>query len=252
MKTELKQKLSGILGTIVFHILVLCCFIFFGLTTPLPIPQEEGVEVNLGNSDDGMGEIQPLELNSEQAKSTPQNPSNNENDAISQNTEETAKINDINKNKKVEPNNEVKKPEQPKVDNRAIYKGNSNKNGGNEGETGKPGDQGNPNGNPNAKNHYGTPGNGHGVSFSLTGRKAILLPQPSNNFTETGTVVVSITVNKSGDVVRAEAGARGTTTTNPILFKLAKEAAFKTKFDVKNDANDEQKGSITYHFIIRD
>jgi hypothetical protein len=53
-----REKIKGVIGTIIYHLLVLSALLFFGLTTPLPLPGEEGVEVNLGNSDQGSGVIQ--------------------------------------------------------------------------------------------------------------------------------------------------------------------------------------------------
>ena len=54
---EDKNRFYGIIGTISFHVILLLIFIFCGFTTPLPLPEEQGVEVNLGNSEEGMGEI---------------------------------------------------------------------------------------------------------------------------------------------------------------------------------------------------
>ena len=56
-----KNRAKGIIGTIVFHVAILLALIFFGLSTPLPLPGEEGVEVNLGSSDQGMGFVQEEE-----------------------------------------------------------------------------------------------------------------------------------------------------------------------------------------------
>ena len=53
-------------------------------------------------------------------------------------------------------------PEPPKVNERALYKGNSNTDGegSNQGETGQPGDQGQPDGTPDATNYQGSGGLG--------------------------------------------------------------------------------------------
>ena len=55
MKKEDKNKISGIAGTILFHIGVLLLLIFLALRTPLPLPGEEGVMVNFGYDETGMG-----------------------------------------------------------------------------------------------------------------------------------------------------------------------------------------------------
>ncbi|OFY20340.1 MAG: hypothetical protein A2X02_01135 [Bacteroidetes bacterium GWF2_29_10] len=93
-------------------------------------------------------------------------------------------------------------------------------------------------------------GDGKGVSFSLKGRKSILLPKPSYNVNEQGKVVVEITVDKKGNVIKAVPGVRGTTTSSQALLKFALEAAYKAKFNSDVNAAEYQKGIITYNFII--
>ena len=233
-----KNDIRGIIGTVLFHVMILVCFIFFGFRTPLPLPAEEGVEVNLGNSDEGMGPVQPENLASFNANNAN---SGNPDQTYTQNSEETASLNE-NKNK-----NTTQQTEQ-KVNDKALYKGKQNSKGGSEGETGKPGDQGHPNGDPNAKNHYGTPGN-NGISYFMKDRVYKSLPKPNYNSRDEGIVVVSIWVDKNGKVTKAIAGARGTTTTSQTLWRLAEDAARKSTFNEKADAPEEQKGTITYNFV---
>lgn len=49
----------GIIGTIVFHTIVLLLLIFLGFFTPLPLPGEEGILVNFGTTDQGLGKQEP-------------------------------------------------------------------------------------------------------------------------------------------------------------------------------------------------
>lgn len=237
---ERKYKTGGVVGTILFHALILVCFFLFGFSSPLPPPPEEGVEVNLGYSEDGMGEIQPDQPASEDASSPPS--SDAQDDVSTQNTEESHSL-----DKKNNSNNKTTTPQEDAVNKNALYPGKKNP-GGSEGETGKPGDQGHPDGDPDAKNHYGTPGPG-GVSFNLSGRNKKSLPKPEYNSRDEGIVVVSIWVDKNGNVTKAIPGARGTTTTSTYLLNTAKAAALKAKFHEKADAPEEQKGTITYNFI---
>lgn len=234
-----KNEVKGIVGTVLFHALVLVCFIFFGFTTPLPLPEEEGVEVNLGYSDEGMGDIEPVNPKSEQTVNN--NSGSNENENITQNTEESVSLN---KNK----NNNTQQQEE-KIDKTIAYNKNKNTNGGSQGITGNPGNQGDPNGNPNSNNYNGNSPYGDGISFKLSDRKSKSLPKPNYNLKEEGTVIVTIWVDKSGNVTKAQSGARGTTTTSTVLWKLAEDAAKRSKFDTKPTAPEEQKGTITYNFI---
>jgi len=246
-----KNKIIGILATVSFHLILLIFFILFGFTTPLPLPEEQGVEVNLGNNDEGIGQVQPENLTPNTTSSViPQNYTPNY--YTDQSNDESVNLNHKNKNEKVnqkpkETKEEVK--EENKINPLALFQGNKNKTGGSEGITSNPGDQGNPLGNPNAQNHVGNPGGGGGPSFSLKGRSAKLLPKPDYNSNEQGTVVVKIWVNNNGEVTRVEAGQRGTTTSDRTLWKLAESAALKARFSPDSDAPEDQTGTITYRFI---
>ena len=74
-------------------------------------------------------------------------------------------------------------------------------------------------------------------------------PKPKGNQTE-GKVVVSITVDRLGNVIYANAGAQGSTTFNKELLARAKKAALKTKFDTKESAPANQQGKIIYDFRL--
>lgn len=51
---------EGLAGTIIVHVIVLILMFMLGLFTPLPLPGEEGILVNFGNSDQGSGTEEPL------------------------------------------------------------------------------------------------------------------------------------------------------------------------------------------------
>lgn len=267
-----KDEIKGLTGTILFHAILVLALLFLALRTPLPLPSEGGVEVNLGNSDDGMGLIQPAELQASNQTSPPTPEASDADKLLTDDTEETPAI----EQKKVtKPAAEkpvpkpVIKPEpapvpQPKVDPRAMFPGKSatgdkTGQGGNEGITGKPGDQGKVTGDPNATGYDGPGGSGNGkssgigdgISFDLGGRTSRQIPSPSNKFSDEGRVVVTIFVNRSGNVTRVIAPAKGTTTSSTHLRQLAEQAAKLAKFSPKEDAPEEQKGTITYIFKLK-
>lgn len=64
-----KYKRTGLAGTIIFHAAILLLVVFFGYTTPLPLPAEEGILINFGDEDQGMGQVEPkiMETTQEQA-----------------------------------------------------------------------------------------------------------------------------------------------------------------------------------------
>lgn len=293
MINDKKNKVRGIIGTILFHIGMLILLLFLALRTPLPLPGEEGVLVNLGYGETGMGIDQQLEEASAEPLPKPVisrvEPAKEE--YLTQDVEEAPAIKEKKVEKKVEkkkePEKVIKKPEpepepvkeilppepepepKPQANPKAMYKGKgtSGAAGGREGQTGQPGDQGQPNGTPGAAlykggggegngtgNGKGTgtgpgDGSGSGISYSLGGRGSLMLHKPSYDSKEQGKVVVTIKVDKNGNVTSAVAGAKGTNVSDQTLWQLAKDAALKSKFATDSNAPDTQVGTITYNFI---
>lgn len=93
-------------------------------------------------------------------------------------------------------------------------------------------------------------GRGNGVAFSLSGRMAKTLPKPSYPGIDEGIVVVEVSIDKYGRVIKAVPGISGTTTKNSALIEAAKSAALKTTFDSCIDAPEIQIGTITYRFVL--
>jgi TonB family protein len=91
------------------------------------------------------------------------------------------------------------------------------------------------------------------ISYSLGDRKIMATPKKSiNSIEREGRIVVGIIVDKYGKVVKATPVARGSTSTDDYLGKLAIEAAYSTKFDYNPDAPIMQPGSMTFTFISAD
>ncbi|MFT6687792.1 MAG: protein TonB, partial [Saprospiraceae bacterium] len=120
-----------------------------------------------------------------------------------------------------------------------------------EGDDTEVGDKGDPNGNPNAKNYYGT---GKGLdgdgNYQLGGRKALNKEKIVQDCNEAGTVVVSIEVDRNGNVISAVPGVRGTTNNSRCLTEPAKRAALATKFNKDDKAPSKQIGKIVYRFSL--
>ena len=97
----------------------------------------------------------------------------------------------------------------------------------------------------------GGTGPGQGIGFDLTGRNMRSMPRLEDRSQEQGKIVIEIIVDKNGNVLRAEGPARGSTITNGTLVRKSKEAAMKAKFSPSAKGVEEQKGSITFNFILR-
>ena len=72
----------------------------------------------------------------------------------------------------------------------------------------------------------------------------------SNDFEETGKIVVEIIVDRNGKVASARPGVKGTTISNKTQQEKARLAALRTKFSPNPDAALRQKGYITFNYSI--
>ena len=250
MSNEKKDKGIAIAGTIVVHALVLLVLFLMAFRTPLPLPGEEGVEVDLGMMDQGMGNIQPEKPAIPMAAQPQQQQNKSKEDLVTQNDDEAPAIE---KPKNTKPKQETKPVEEPKptVNQKALFKGSNNPQaGGSEGITGQPGDQGKPNGLAGIKKYDGNGGKGNGTGYDLGGRGAKSLHRPDDDFSEEGRIVVDIWVNRDGQVVRAEVATKGTDIINNAMRQKAIQAAKRSTFASDPDAPEEQHGTITYTFVI--
>jgi len=264
MNKYIKNNKSGIFGTIIFHLILVLLLVFMGFKVPFPLPAEEGILINFGTDDSGSGLIETENMNSSESESLQENKkidetsANNDEKVLTQNFEESANIKSTNtdkkKNTETENENTEQVEKQQEVNKKALFPGNNstNNNSNSDGNKTGTGNQGDMNGSKNSKNYEGGPSNGNnGISFSLTGRKTRALPKPTYNSQEEGKVVVDVTVDKYGNVIKAISGVKGTTTSDKTLWVAAKKAALEAKFTEKPDAPEEQKGTITYHFILQ-
>ena len=261
MSTERKDKTIAVVGTILVHALLLLVLFFMAFRTPLPLPGEEGVEVDLGLYNQGMGLVQP-DNPAIPEQATPPKPQEDEStkskeEIVTQDTEEAPSIQK--EKEKEQKENTVKPKEKPKetpeekpqqtLDPRALFKGKDKaQDGGSEGITGQPGDQGNPNGLKDIKKYDGQGGKGNGLGYDLGGRGAKSLQRPSEEFPEEGHIVVEIWVDRQGNVIRNSI-TKGTDIANTEMRNMALDAARRSKFAPDPNAPEEQKGTITYNFV---
>ena len=275
---ENKNKIISLVISLgVFALLLLFLFLYIIITPNPPFPVTAGggggIEFNIGNLIEGTGNVDGDGIGDavQVVESTdPTPPTNQENSAENLVTSDQGEDINITKNetKNTSTNQTVVIPVKPKVKTAAellAEKFNKNKgnNGGGDGNSGHEGNDGKPDGNPNTNGNGGTgggegggdgpgkgpgkgPGNG-GYGFSLAGRAVISPPPLSKDTKEEGKVVVEITVDKNGKVIKADPNGRGTTTSSPMLKAKARQAALATTFNVSGEF-EEQKGTITITF----
>jgi len=280
------NKLKALIGTIIIHGLIILALLFLALRTPLPLPGEQGVEVNIGTENSGNGNqinttvpAQPIPEEVQKKKATvapvPKAPPQKD---LTQNVEKAPalpekkpakktpkpvkkkvmvpktvkKMPEVNKTttKPAVKENKVEKPT-PVINQKALFK--LSKNQTNQGKGIDEGDNemGSPHGIDQSQNFIGKGGKGNGISYSLGGRGAKFIDKPTASFNEQGIVVVQIWVNPEGKVVHAQVSAKGTTVVNENLRNLAQRSALNSTFVSDPSAPSQQIGTITYTFILK-
>ncbi|MEP7268331.1 MAG: hypothetical protein ABI844_11960 [Saprospiraceae bacterium] len=121
--------------------------------------------------------------------------------------------------------------------------------GSGKGNTGKPGNQGDPNGDPNADNLKGISTGSGKVGGGLNGRGVKYEPTIQENSQKTGRVVVNVCVDADGKVISAKYTQKGSTTTDATLRQIAEENSAKFKFTASSI--DQQCGTITFDFKVK-
>lgn len=286
-----EEKKSVLFTTIICAVLVLLLFyIRFIETTSLDQLAGGGgggVEINFGDSEFGAGEdytSQVLNVTDVQKNRTsPPNNADEENILAQENTTATdvtvlKKEKEKEKEKKNNTSEVRKNNNQNKVSNTTndalanFMKGN---NKGGDGDDQTAGNKGRKDGSLSSNNYYGDGGSGGGTGgghgsgngtgigagsgsgtgggrgYSLSGRKALVKPLPKDGCNEAGTVVVEVSVDRSGNVISATPGIRGTTNNSSCLLQRAKAAALATKWESSTTAPSKQVGSIVYEFQLR-
>ncbi|MGQ1785755.1 MULTISPECIES: cell envelope integrity protein TolA [unclassified Saccharicrinis] len=112
---EKKYNRQGVVGSVIFHVLILLLLIFFGLTT---LPQEEeGILVNLGNVETGLGQIEPPKSSPKptpvEPKTTPPPPTPKEQSTPK--AEESVKTQDFDEAPEIKSAEQLKKEKEEKI-----------------------------------------------------------------------------------------------------------------------------------------
>ncbi len=261
-----KKALAWTIGT---HALLLLLFLFLSYTVPNDIPEDigGGLEVNLGTSDNGSGDDQPMSRKTPSEyqttvvyKSSAPLKSSVPKNIVRSDVEEDAPVIDNTSKKTVsEPTKveETPKPKpKPKPNPRYTYAGDKGTGGNNatqdkagtsEGNTTGDGDRGVPGGTPGADNYTGTPGNGTGgIGHTLSGRR-ISPAQFEAEFSEGGKVVIHVTVDRDGNIVNK----RVKSSSGAHLTRIALEKLNNAKFSRSTGSEPQQFGDVTIVFKTR-
>ncbi len=224
-----KNKITGLIGTAVLHILLLILLLVIAIRRP-QVQEEGGVPVMLGNTELSQGNADPYTLTDID---------------IMNEAEKRAEAEKAAAEKKAAAERAAAEAAAKKIAG-AFGKGTQMGNKGT-GTTGS-GLEGSPTGNSSEGKSGGVGGYG---TFDLNGRSLGSggLPMPVYNVQDEGRVVVTITVNPAGQVISTSINKR-TNTVNASLRKAAEEAARKARFNQVDGVNN-QTGTITYYFKLK-
>ncbi len=271
------ERNSAKLTALITIILILLLFVVGAPYMDPPI--EYGVAVNFGTSDFGKGDIQPLkpiksepkEVNEpyqpDVSKAEPSKPTEVKEQVLTQDDIETialkkekeaeAKAKAVADAKAKAEADRIAKEKQIQEDKKrkldALIGGVSKSDGtatGGEGNDNKAGDKGQLDGDPYAPSYFGGSGPGKGgVGYGLGGRGKISNDIFKQECNQEGLVVVEIRVDRSGKVVKATPGIKGTTGIS-CLFEAAKKTALSFKFTPNENAPNPQVGFVSINFAL--
>lgn len=285
-ESQKNMRAGGYTALAVVLMLIIFIFVKWTLPPPPPPPLEEGLEVNLGNSDMGLGNDQPF-LPGEPSPVSQQSYVPPRNVVTQDDAVKDIETDDSDPDAAPVVKTNIPKPEATRVPEKEAVKTKATKNptpsppapptpkpkavfngtkgngtggnmsdtykkGGNEGIAGGSGDQGAPGGNPDSKNYDGGgTGNGIKISRGLQGRSIVYVPKYQDDFNENNTVAVDVKINKQGVVISASYQLRGSTTSESYFKQKAIEMVKKSKFNSNPNGPDEQTGTVLVNFKVR-
>ena len=263
-----KEQIHGIVGTLIFHLIVLLILLLVVMSKPQQ-QQEAGVAVVMGTVAEASGDAyEYTEVKPYTPPSTPKMEPKASSDEpfITQDDEPSIELPDTKKNapKKEKTKEELEAEKRAREELRrkqeaerlareandkiagAFGKG-STMVGQGESKQGR-GVEGSLEGNDAKGIKTGVGGYG---TFDLNGRSLGKggLPRPVYNVQDEGRVVVNITVNSQGRVIQTSINGR-TNTVNAALRSAALKAAAEAVFNEVDGVNN-QMGTITYYFKLK-
>jgi hypothetical protein len=283
IEQDYKAKAGGITAVVISVVFALLLLISWKVAPPEEPLLDEGIEVNLGNSDFGLGDIPPMVPGDpapeagEMVASTPPvsmpepapaetDEDNNDADAVVLPKKQPTTVVKPKaatpqpvSTPKPSPQPPAPAPPKPKA-TMGSYAGGQGTGGNsqdafnnlrNQGIAGGTGDQGKANGNINSDNYNGNGGKGNsGVAITkgLTGRSIIRFPSFEDDFNENARIAMNLKVDENGNVISAEYSASGSTSSNTKLKEIAKRKALSLKF---NEGEGESIGTVVFNFRLK-
>ena len=243
IQQQQSDRRTGIITTLVLHVLMVLLFLFFGLSQPNPIPPEVGIELAFEDAGGLTGGDPDPNPGSPQESATPVTAPAQPEDVVTDEASEVEVPKPVKPTPKPTPKPETPKP--PKPNPNALF--NPSTNPSSAPTNGPPGG----NDTPGEKPGGGIGSfSGKGFNGRLDGRGFMRGPSISEKPSEGGKVALDIFVDRSGKVTRVAFNLDRSTTTSQVLFNLARKAALQCTFTADPNGQAEQKGEMTFVFIL--
>lgn len=277
---EQRNRRRSLLISVGLHLLVIILAILPFLKYPDPPPGQEGVLISFGEPDQGMGDdrpdvqqetpdVKPSQPESEKAaeapaRTTPEKiiTSDDSDTRLKRQQQEAENRQRVQQQqataeeaaRKRAAEEAARKAAEEQARKKAEYDQTKKQygdffGGKGKGETGKPGNQGDPKGDPDASKLEGLSKGSGVIGEGLSNRGVRKAPDITDKSQKTGKVVVYVCVDRKGTVTRADYTQRGSTTSDATLVELARRNARSYLF-TESDL-DEQCGTITYDFKVQ-
>lgn len=276
---EQQNKRRGMIVSIVIHAVIILLAILPFLKYPDPPPGQEGVVISFGEPETGEGQDRPdvqneipdVQPTAEESATSPKPATRQQTAKVITADDSDTKIRQPQSSKESDATIKTKtaleeaarkksaeeaarKAAEEESRKQAEYEKTKKQygdffGGKGKGDTGKPGNQGDPKGDPDASRLEGISKGSGVVGAGLSNRGLKKAPTISDRSQKTGKVVIHVCVDKTGRVIKAEYTMRGSTTSDAELIELARRNARSYLF-TESDL-DEQCGTITYDFKLQ-
>ena len=268
-----EDKKRAVRASIIVNVILLILLLFPFMAFQVPPPGEDGILVSFGAPDMGSGNDSPDTQQEEEVPPQPVEetpPPQEVPEVVEEQTvkEEVVTQEDPNaialkKQQEEEARKKAEAERQQRLEEQRRQEAEAKKQaeydeakkqfgdlfGEGKGETGTPGNQGDPLGDPSSDNLEGLSTGSGTIGGGLGGRQVRYKPQVVENSQKTGRVVIRVCVNDSGSVTEAVFTQRGSTTGDSDLVATAQKFARQYRFS--ESTVSKQCGTITFDFKVQ-
>ena len=247
-----EDRKKAIIVAAIFHAIIAVLFFFFGLTQPVPLPEDTPVAIafaDFGTSMTGSGAQENPDPSQEtQSSSAAAAP----NEVTTQDSPSDVAMPNVEAEQTTPntPSPEAQEPAKPTIDPdlEKLLNNPWNTNQEGDGDDDNPGNEG-----LNTGEKDGS-GSLQGAGFSVSGfggRGLARNPKVTGDPQENGKVVLDVCIDRDGNITKADYNMMQSTTNSSRLTKMAQKAARGAKFTSNPNATFEQCGRMTFIFQLK-